>query len=155
MGFIGSKKEGGESPERARGHAGKRADGNEREAEARIGGRTIEVEILSKDDGRKSDSNTTYDDSPRAGIGCLESLLTFLLVVTAFGFPIYLVVMAFAGGRVPVLGIEFEGSLGEGFLALAASPVIFFLILFLGVFIPGRARRIRMKRESQSDSRYR
>lgn len=155
MGFIGSKKEGGDNPERARGFAGKRNDGSDREAEARIGGRTVEVEILSKDGRREADSSTTYDDSPRAERGCLESLLTFLLVLTAFGFPIYLVVMAFAGGRVPVLGIEFEGSLGEGFLALAASPVIFFLILLLSVFIPGRARRIRMKRESRSDSRYR
>jgi hypothetical protein len=155
MGRVGPKQESGGNPDRDRGTTGGRDSIGEVQAEARIGGRKIDVEIVSSARNDGDDSGISYDNSPREAKGCLESLITLVLVLLAIGFPMYLVVMGFAGGKVPILGIEFEGSLGEGFLALAASPVIFFLILFLSVFIPGRARRIRMKRESRSDSRYR
>src|SRR5690606_33431803 len=64
-----------------------------------------------------------------SSIGCFGILVMLLIFLFAVSFPIYLVIIGFVGGHVPVLDIRFDGSIGEGLLAMLAAPVLFFVLL--------------------------
>jgi hypothetical protein len=95
--------------------------------------------------GGASINSVTVESS---SMGCLGMLIVLAIFLFAVSFPIYLVVMGFAGGHVPVLDIQFDGSIGEGLLTLLAAPVLFVVLLIPLAFVRGmKRRRIKVSRD--------